>query len=109
MYQVRWGADYLMKMVGSGTGVNASYLEIIYQVCMLTVPQQCLQLLCMDVGYCAASVSGLMESAAGGCALAVTPVLQLDDSCYGPPAADQPPHPHLRVFPCCALSPVLFP
>ena len=35
MYQVRWGADYLMKMVGSGTGSNADYLEIIYQVYLL--------------------------------------------------------------------------
>lgn len=35
MYQVRWGADYLMKMIGSGTGTNASYLEIIYQVHLL--------------------------------------------------------------------------
>ncbi len=33
MYQVRWGADYLMKMIGSGT--NADYLEIIYQVYLL--------------------------------------------------------------------------
>ena len=32
MYQVRWGADYLMKMIGSGTGTDADYLEIIYQV-----------------------------------------------------------------------------
>ena len=36
MYQVRWGADYLMKLVGSGTGnstsTDFSYLEIIYQV-----------------------------------------------------------------------------
>ena len=30
MYQVRWGADYLMKMIGSGA--DADYLEIIYQV-----------------------------------------------------------------------------
>ena len=29
MYQVRWGADYLMKMVGHGSDSN---LEIIYQV-----------------------------------------------------------------------------
>jgi len=35
MYQVRWGADYLMKMIGSGTGTNADYLEIIYQVHLL--------------------------------------------------------------------------
>ena len=35
MYQVRWGADYLMKMVGSGTGTNAGNLEIIYQVHLL--------------------------------------------------------------------------
>ena len=35
MYQVRWGADYLMKMIGSGTGTNADYLEIIYQVYLL--------------------------------------------------------------------------
>ena len=32
MYQVRWGADYLMKMVGHGSGTAASNLEIIYQV-----------------------------------------------------------------------------
>ena len=32
MYQVRWGADYLMKMVGHGSGAAASNLEIIYQV-----------------------------------------------------------------------------
>ncbi len=35
MYQVRWGADYLMKMIGSGTGTNADYLEIIYQVYLM--------------------------------------------------------------------------
>ncbi len=44
MYQVRWGADYLMKMIGSGTGTNADYLEIIYQVYLIpllskTTPQ----------------------------------------------------------------------
>ncbi len=35
MYQVRWGTDYLLKMIGSGTGTNADYLEIIYQVYLL--------------------------------------------------------------------------
>lgn len=32
MYQVRWGADYLMKMIGHGSGAGAGNLEIIYQV-----------------------------------------------------------------------------
>ena len=34
MYQVRWGADYLMKLVGAGTGNSSTvtYLELIYQV-----------------------------------------------------------------------------
>lgn len=32
MYQVRWGADYLMKMVGRGSGATAGNLDIIYQV-----------------------------------------------------------------------------
>ncbi|DBB00628.1 TPA: hypothetical protein ACH3X3_002312 [Trebouxia sp. C0006] len=39
MYQVRWGADYLMKMIGSGTGTDADYLEIIYQVGNYTTDQ----------------------------------------------------------------------
>lgn len=41
MYQVRWGADYLMKLVGAGTGnattADFSYLEIIYQVSQVLV------------------------------------------------------------------------
>ena len=38
MYQVRWGADYLMKLVGAGTATNS--LEIIYQVCFSVILMQ---------------------------------------------------------------------
>lgn len=45
MYQVRWGADYLMKMIGHGTGTGAGNLEIIYQVPLASDPNCMLQLL----------------------------------------------------------------
>lgn len=55
MYQVRWGADYLMKLVGSGTGnsTTVTYLELIYQVHLCLPPCAAHSQLCA-LAHCAA-------------------------------------------------------
>ena len=78
MYQVRWGADYLMKLVGSGTGnstsTDFSYLEIIYQVnpacCCCTALVLCSTVSCSRLCLCLEIIknTGFTCSAIAGCA-----------------------------------------